>query len=58
MPYQKDKSGKILLKKIGDFWHPVKRDGTISTIKGYTRQKAWNAVHAYEAIAHGAKKRR
>ena len=58
MPYQKDKSGKVKLKKIGDFWHPVKKDGTISSIKGSTRQKALNAVHTYEAIAHGARKPR
>ncbi len=57
MPYKKNKLGKILLKKIEGFWHPVKKDGTISTIKGGTRQKALNAVHAYEAIAHGAKKK-
>gem|GEM_PF-7041405 len=57
MPYQKDKTGKIKLRKIGDFWHPVKKDGSVSSIKGSTRQKALNAVHAYEAIAHGARKK-
>ncbi len=56
MPYKKDKSGKILFKKIEDFWHPVKKDGSISKIKGGTKQKALNALHAYEAISHGAKK--
>lgn len=57
MPYQKDKLGEIKMRKIGDFWHPIKRDGSVSSIKGSTRQKALNAIYAYEAIAHGAKKR-
>lgn len=54
MPYKKDKSGKIKLIKVGNFWHPTKKDGSVSTIKGSTKQKALNAIYAYEAIAHGA----
>lgn len=57
MPYQKDKSGKIKLRKIDKFWHPVKKDGSISTIKGSTKQKTLNAIYAYEAIAHAKKNR-
>ena len=57
MPYQKDKSGGIKLRKIDKFWHPIKKNGSISTIKGSTKQKALNAVHAYEAIAHTKKNR-
>lgn len=56
MPYKKDKFDKILLKKIEGFWHPIKKDGSISTIKGSTKQKALNAIYAYEAIAHSTKK--
>jgi len=56
MPYKKDKSGKIIFKKIDDFWHPVKKNGILSKIKGHTKQKALNALHAYEAIAHSNKK--
>lgn len=56
MPYKKDKLGKVLLKKIAGFWHPVKKDGTLSKIKGRTKQKALNALHAYEAIAHSSKR--
>jgi hypothetical protein len=55
MPYQKNKSGKIKMKKKGDFWHPIKKNGSLSHIKGETKQKALNAVHAYEAIAHSKK---
>jgi len=57
MPYKKDKFDKILLKKIEGFWHPIKIGGIISTIKGSTKQKVLNAIHAYEAIAHGTKKK-
>lgn len=56
MPYQKDKTGKVKLRKNGNFWHLVKHNGTLSSIKGSTQQKARNALHAYEVIAHGAKK--
>jgi len=56
MPYKKDKFGKILFKKIESFWHPVKKDGSISKIKGGTKQKALNAVHTYEAISHSKPK--
>ena len=58
MPYKKDKSGKIELKKIDKFWHPVKKDGSISAIKGGTKQKALNALYAYEAIAHTGKRKK
>ena len=57
MPYQRDKSDKIKLRKIGKFWHPIKKNGSVSTIKGSTKQKALNALYTYEAIAHGAKKK-
>ena len=56
MPYKKDKTGKILFKKIEDFWHPIKKGGSLSKIKGSTKQKALNALHAYEAIKHSNKK--
>lgn len=56
MPYKKDRLDKIIFKKIEGFWHPVKQDGSISKIKGHTKQKALNALHAYEAIAHSDKK--
>ena len=57
MPYKKDKNGKIALKKVDDFWHPIKKNGTLSQIKGSTQVKAMNALRAYEAIKHGAKKK-
>jgi len=56
MPYKKDKFDKILLKKIEGFWHPIKKDSSVSKIKGSTKQKALNAIYAYEAIAHSTKK--
>lgn len=57
MPYKKDGQGKIELQKIAGFWHPIKQNGSISKIKGSTKKKAMNALHAYEAIKHGAKKK-
>jgi len=58
MPYARDTKGNIKLRKVNDFWRPVKKTGALSKIKGSTKEKALNALHAYEAIRHGANKRR
>ena len=57
MPYARDTKEEIKLRKIGKFWHPIKKNGSLSKIKGSSKQKALNALHAYEA-RHGAKKKK